>query len=588
MEGSFVTRAVDPVELEIISHELQSIPDQVEADLTRTAFSPLIYEYKDFAVALVDAGGRSIALARQGSPGFVVNLVGLGAREAVDIYGDRLAPGDVLITNHSAVVGHHLNDVVMCAPVFDGSKLVAFMGIIAHWIDIGGRYPQSCSGTDTTEIFQEGLRFRSIRLRHAGAPVEEIYRIIEANSRMPEALIGDIEAQLAGCLKGCELFSGLLARHGAGKLFAAIGEIRERTAEKAQAAVAAIPDGTYRHRCFLDNDGLDLDSPIPVDIAVHVSGSTFTVDYSEISPQVRGPFNSGRYGGGEACARMAFKYLISPMDHSNEGSFTPLRVILPDGKIVSAGEQAPMGRYSVPLPTIVDAIVGAMADVLPDRCAAGHHASFGSYGFFGQNPANGRFFVYFDTVHGGWGGSAQADGIGPCKTMIHGDNRDIPIEVQERLFPVQIESYRWRRDSAGAGRHRGGLGTEKSYIVKAPCAAQFAFDRFRCPPWGLRGGEPGVPGRVEVERQGQARELRLKESELPLQPGDKMHILGGGGGGYGTALERDTRAVASDVAQGYVSIECAKAAYGVICNAEGVIDDAATRTLRAAMAAGKS
>jgi hypothetical protein len=357
---------IDPVVLEIISHELQSIPDQVEADLTRTAFSPLIYEYKDYAVGLIDAQGRSIALARQGGPGFVVNLIGLGAREAMARHGDTLKPGDVIITNNPATIGHHLNDVVMCAPIFDqGGRIAAFMGIIAHWIDIGGRYPNSCSGTDTTEIFQEGLRLNSVHLRREGRPVAEVYSIIEANSRMPEALLGDVEAQLAGCMKGAGLYAELMARHGAETLTGAVAEIWQRSASEARAAVAAIPDGSYAMECFLDNDGVTLDQTIPIRVAVHISGSRFTVDFSKMSPQVPGPFNSGRYGGGEACARIAFKYLISPSSAANEGSFAPLEIILPARTLLSAEVPAPLGRYSVPLPTVIDCIIGAMAKAMP-------------------------------------------------------------------------------------------------------------------------------------------------------------------------------------------------------------------------------
>jgi N-methylhydantoinase B len=555
---------IDPVVLEIISHELQSIPDQVEADLTRTAFSPLIYEYKDYAVGLIDAEGRSIALARQGGPGFVVNLIGLGAREAMARHGDTLKPGDVIITNNPATIGHHLNDVVMCAPIFDqGGRIAAFMGIIAHWIDIGGRYPNSCSGTDTTEIFQEGLRLNSVHLRRQGRPVAEVYSIIEANSRMPEALLGDVEAQLAGCVKGAGLYAELMARHGAETLTHAVAEIWQRSATEARAAVAAIPDGSYAMECFLDNDGVTLDQTIPIRVAVHISGSRFTVDFSKMSPQVPGPFNSGRYGGGEACARIAFKYLISPSSAANEGSFAPLDVILPARTLLSAEVPAPLGRYSVPLPTVIDCIIGAMAKAMPDRCAAGHHASFGSYGFFGQHPDTGAFFTFFDTVHGGWGATASGDGIGPYKTMLHGDNRDIPIEVQEALYPVQIESYAWRPDSAGPGQHRGGLGTIKSYLVTTPCTAQFAFERYGCPPWGLFGGQSGTPGWVEVERKDAQRGILLKESDLPMAAGDRLHVFAGGGGGYGASENRNRNAVQADLDSGLITEEHARTAYGL-------------------------
>jgi N-methylhydantoinase B len=200
---------------------------------------------------------------------------------------------------------------------------------------------------------------------------------------------------------------------------------------------------------------------------------------------------------------------------------------------------------------------------MPDRCAAGHHASFGSYGFFGQHPDTGAFFTFFDTVHGGWGATASGDGIGPYKTMLHGDNRDIPIEVQEALYPVQIESYAWRPDSAGPGQHRGGLGTIKSYLVTTPCTAQFAFERYGCPPWGLFGGQSGTPGWVEVERKDAQRGILLKESDLPMAAGDRLHVFAGGGGGYGASENRNRNAVQADLDSGLITEEHARTAYGL-------------------------
>ena len=185
---------VDPVKLEIIRTALQAIPDLIEADITRTAFSPLIYEYKDYAVGLVDAEGRAIALAQHGLPGFLTNILGLAVRDGLKVYGvEAIEPGDAIISNHAGTVGQHLNNVVMYTPVFGtGGRLLAFMAVNVHWIDIGGRVPGSAWGTDTTALIQEGLQLRSVKLYRRGQPVEEMFRVIEYNTRQPEALLGDI------------------------------------------------------------------------------------------------------------------------------------------------------------------------------------------------------------------------------------------------------------------------------------------------------------------------------------------------------------------------------------------------------------
>lgn len=576
---------VDPITLEIVRNEVQSIPDLVEADLMRTAFSPLIYEYKDYAVGLVDIQGRSVALARQGIPLFLANLIGLAVKDGIAIYGvDGIREGDVIITNHTGTLGQHLNNVVMYTPACTSEgSIVAFMAIVSHWIDIGGQYPGSCHGTDTTEVFQEGMQFRSIKLVRNRQKVEEIYRIIESNTRLPEMLLGDIEAQLAGCLKGKELFEGLLKRHGRTVLFDSINEMWRASEEAARTRVSAIPDGVYEMESFLDDDGVEMGKRIAVGVSIRIEGSEFIVDFSGVAEQLKGPFNSGRFGGAEVCARIAFKYLVIPDERANEGCFAPVTVEIPSGKFLSASPTAPHGLYSVPLPTVIDTIVAALAPVIPEKVAAGHHASFGIFGFSGRHPRSGKHFHVFDTANGGWGGSMYGDGVGPYKTMGHGDNNDIPVEVLEALYPLTVESYEWREDSAGVGRSRGGLGIKKIIIVEAPCTASVAVERHFCPPWGLNGGGQGRAGYVEFDRSGEPRRKLLKMSALAVVPGDRLHIYSSGGGGYGPPLQRPVELVRRDVIDGYVSRDVASEAYGVILDTHYQVDLVATHAKRATL-----
>ena len=330
---------------------------------------------------------------------------------------------------------------------------------------------------------------------------------------------------------------------------------------------------------FLDDDGVDIGKRIPIHVKVEVRGSDFIVDFSGVGDQLRGPFNSGYHGGGEVCARSAFRYLFTPNEPANEGCFAPVRMILPPGKFLSAGPNAPMGRYSTPLATVVDTIIGAMAQALPDRVAAGHHGALDAYGFNGKHPTTGKFFNYFDTAHGGWGGSSHGDGVGPYKSLLHGDNKDIPVETQESLYPVRVENFAWREDSAGAGRHRGGLGIDKSYRVLAPCNSFIGFERHFCPPWGLNGGLSGGPAFVEIETKGERRKV-LKQSRTPLQPGDMVHVHSGAGGGFGSPLERDAESVRLDVVRGYVSRNQAANTYGIVLSDKNEIDEAKTKVSR--------
>ena len=575
--------AIDPVKLEIIRTGLQAIPDLIETDLMRTAFSPLIYEYKDYAVGLISSDGRALSLATHGLALFT-SVMGRAILDGVEIYGlDRLEPGDAIITNFAGTLGQHLNNVVMYTPIFGGAgRPVAFMAVTVHWLDVGGRYPGSCLGTDMTDIFQEGLHLRSVKLYKRGQLDEDVLRIIEYNTRLPDMLLGDIAAQYAGCLKGRLLFEELMARHSEQVLFEAIDEIWQSSERAARAAVRAVANGSYEAKSFLDNDGIDLERRVPVVIKVEIKDGDFIVDFSGCSDQLRGPFNSGRYGGAETCARIAFKYLFSPNEAPNEGGFAPVKIVIPDGKFLSAIGQAPLGGYSTPLCTVVDTIIAAMSPVLPERTAAGHHSSFGVYGFSGTNPKSARFFSWFDTAHGGWGGSAHGDGVGPYKTITHADTKDIPVETIEALYPILVERYQWRQDTGGPGRYRGGLGLDKTLKVLAPCNFNASFERFNCPPWGLNGGLPGAPGYVEVENSGGQKPMH-KVSQFAVKAGDRVHIHTGGGGGFGSAMDRNVEDVQRDVIRGYVSTKQAQEIYGVVLDAAGCINGDATQSKRASL-----
>lgn len=577
---------VDPISVEIIRHGLQSIPDQIEVDITRTAYSVLIYEYKDYAVGLVDAEGRLICQCKGGIPIFLANVLGLAVRDGLAIYGaEGMEPGDVILSNHAGTFGQHLNNMIMYTPIFggdDGRRLIAFMCILAHWIDVGGRYVGSSASNDTTDIFQEGIQFRTVKLRRAGQPVAEIYRMIEYNTRFPYMTLGDCDAQLSGCLKGRALFEAMLQKYGTETVLSAVDSIWQQSEAAARAAVRAIPDGVYQASSFLDNDGVVLDQPIKIDISVRVEGDEMTIDFSNIAAEVRGPFNSGAQGGGVTAARLAFRYLTTPDEPTNEGSFKPLHVVLPEGKFLSAGPKAALARYSAPLPTVIDTIIRAIAGSSPERVAAGHHANMGSHRFQGKHPRTGALFSHLDTAHGGWGASLGRDGAGPYKTLAHGDTLDVPIEVQEALYPMRVDSCGFRADSSGHGTFRGGLGLDKAYTIQAPCALTVTFERHGCPPWGLLGGRDGEPGYVEIERVGGERRTVLKVSDTPLDRGDRVYIHTGGGGGYGTPLQRVPAQVAADVVAGFVSRRTAREVYGVEVDDSGRIDETATARLRAA------
>jgi N-methylhydantoinase B len=557
--------AIDPVTVEVVRHRLRSICVQSATNIVRTAYSILIYEYKDFAVGLIDRQGRLIAQGSGGIPVFSANLLGLAVADGVKMYGeDGFVQGDVAICNYAGVLGQHLNNVVMYTPIFSAGpepRLLAFMAIATHWADVGGRVVGSHTAHDTTEIFQEGIQFRSVKLVAAGKRVEEIYRMIEFNTRFPAMVLGDVAAQLAGCLAGRDLFAEMVAEFGAATVRGAIETIWSQSEAAARAFVRAIPDGLYEAEGFIDDDGVTKGVRIEMPIAVRVAADTLTIDYSRVSPQLKGPFNSGAHGGGITAARMAFNFLLNPEDGPNDGLYRPLAVVLPPGKFLSADANAAMGRYNAPLATVIDVVIRALAPVLPEAAAAGHHGNIGGHHFVGHDPLTGKLFKNQETSVGGWGALNGMDGPGPFKTYVHGDTFGVPAELQEALYPLRMEEFALRPDSGGAGRFRGGLGIVKTYRALAECRLQVNFDRVDCPAWGLNGGDDGAAARVTIKRRNAEAQM-VKRAALDLRPGDTVTIETGGGGGYGPPHDRAREAIARDIALGYVSAEAARAIYG--------------------------
>jgi N-methylhydantoinase B len=552
--------SLDPVTVEVIRRRLVAIADEVDVNITRTAFSAYIYEYKDYAVGIVDARGDLICQCTAGMPVFVADVMRAGVQDGLALYGaGDLHDGDVIITNYAGTIGQHLNNVMMYTPIHASRELIGFMVVVMHWIDVGGRDIGSISKF-ATDIFQEGIQFRTVKLRSRGEPVREIYRMIEHNTRFPVEMMGDINSQIGGCLMGRDGVVELVGRHGVDVFQAAIEEIWNQSEAAARTAIRAIPDGTYKAEAVLDSDGLNPGS-LPCKVTVIVAGDEMTIDLSEVAAEVNAPMNSGRSGGGETVSRLAFRYLLVPEGDANEGTFRPLSLILPDGTIVSAKATAAMGSYNSALPTLIDLVIRALGPAMPDRVAAGHYGTFATLAFAGRHPETGVLWQCHDSGFGGWGALIDQDGPGPFRTMCHGDTRLIPIEVHEASYPFMIESFSLRADSGGHGEFRGGPGLTRRYLMLAPCRMSTRFERTICPAWGMNGGGDGEPGHVLVEAADGSTREALKEAVM-LKTGDRVRIHTGGGGGYGDPRRRSADKIRADLRSGYISPQAARKVYG--------------------------
>jgi N-methylhydantoinase B len=333
--------------------------------------------------------------------------------------------------------------------------------------------------------------------------------------------------------------------------------IWDQAARLAGAAVEAIPDGEYTAESFLDPDPFHPDTPIPIRVRVEVRGDRFTVDLSGLPPQLRGSLNAGE-SGGVAAARVAFKAVTLPELPVNEGAFRPLEVILPPGTMLSAQPPAPVGNWSLSLPTVVDTLLCALAPALPDLIPAGHKGDMGGYTFHGFDQERGRPFICLSITGGGWGGRPHEAGPSAAVSICQGDVRNVPLELQEAYYPLHFERLALRADSGGAGQHRGGLGIELRVRALQEMAVNRHAERVQCAPWGLWGGQPGAPPLNIVERtDGRREEYARSIARLPLAAGDVVAILTGGGGGWGDPAARDPAEAREDRLRGYVTDDAA-------------------------------
>jgi len=370
----------------------------------------------------------------------------------------------------------------------------------------------------------------------------------------------------------------LFDKYGRDVMLATIKQIFDETEQKCRNVVAALPDGVYEAAASIDDDGILIGEPIPIGVKITIAGSDMTIDLSGCSAARRAAVNSRTYAG----ARVAYKALTGPMEPVNEGSFRALKVIIPEGNIMMAKFPAPMSGWSLIVPTVVDTIVRALAEAMPDRVPAGHHGLLGgTIVFFGVNPRNGRRFIVQSIEGGGWGGRPVGDGTSASVSVCQGDVRNGSIEGIELKCPVVVENRGLRTDSCGAGKYRGGLGLDTQ--VRGLVEGRWNFERARrskCLPWGLWGGLPGEAGGNLLKLADDKSFQWRMGANVPVPPNSTAIVRTGGGGGWGDPLERDPALVAEDVAEGLITVAAARKLYGVALQDNVSLDEGATKALR--------
>jgi N-methylhydantoinase B len=567
---------LDPVTLEVIRNALPAIANEMAADLQRTSYNMMIYEVRDFCTALIAPNGELISQNVGGVSHFVADL-GVLITDGMKRYGaEGYKPGDVVITNHQAVAGQHLNNVVIYSPYFYKGELLMFTMVRAHWIDIGGMSTGFGAGPTVADPWMEGLQLDQLKMYEGGVLNDTLYRVLKDNIRFPESSLGDMKSQMAACRLAARRMDELFDKYGRDTILEAIRQIFDETETKCRNVVAKLADGVYEASAFIDDDGLRKGEPVDVKVKITVDKGSMTIDLSGCSQERRAAINSRTLAG----ARVAYKALTGPLDP--EGSFRALKVIIPEGNIMMARFPAPMSGWSSLIPTVVDTIVSALSKAMPDSVPAGHHGLLGgAVVFFGNHPKTGRRFVVQSIEGGGWGGRPFEDGESGTVSVCQGDVRNGSIEGIELKCPVLIESRGLRRDSGGAGKHRGGLGIDMQ--VRNLVEGKWNFEqarRSKCPPWGLWGGKSGGYGDYLL-RLPEEKDFRpMAGSHIPVPLRAEAIVRTGGGGGWGDPLERDAELVRQDVVEDFISLRSAHDDYGVVLTADGDVDTAATKRQR--------
>ncbi|MFJ5044167.1 hydantoinase B/oxoprolinase family protein [Streptomyces sp. NPDC088719] len=528
-------RDIDPVTTEIIRCALLQAAEDMNTTLIRSSYTPTIYEAKDCAVALLDRD-HNILGQSSGLPIFLGNLEEC-TRATERMYGtDVWRPGDVWVLNDSYIGGTHLNDVTVYAPIHVGEELVGFAASRAHWIDMGSKDPGG--SMDSTTIYQEGLRMGPLKIYEGGEPCTLTHDLIARQVRFPQPTLGDMRAQVACARTGARRLAEIVRRWGTDTLLAARDAIFEQTERLERAQISAIPDGVYEATGYLDNDGIDLGTPLHVTVKVTIDGDRMTMDVTDCAEQATGPVNCGAAQTVAAC-RVGYKLLVSGEVPLNGGSFKPLDVLTRPGTMLAAVEPAACQYYYSHLGLLIDLVVKALAPAVPDRAAAASYGDSMIVQFTGLDPRSGRLFVSQEATVGGWGAWESGDGESCLINNVNGSLRDMPVEVLETLFPVRVEEYSVRAGSGGAGRTRGGDGVVRQYRFTADQSLSLWWERSVTPAWGLFGGEAGAPPRVTLN-PGRAEERSLlKANALPVREGDVLRCESGGGGGFGAPGRRD-------------------------------------------------
>ena len=570
---------IEPITLAVIKNALDSIVDEVAYTVLRTARSEIVKDVMDYSAAICDSKGRMVAQAR--TIALHLGAVPEAMTVVLEKYGEDLHPGDAIILNDPYRGGMHLPDIFMFTPVFHKNVLEGFCVVICHHTDVGGRVAGS-NASDSTEIYQEGLRIPVLKLFERGVISHTLSSIIELNVRVPDRVMGDLLAQYAACQVGIRELNRLAERYSPKVLRGYMSALLDYAERMTRNEIRSWPKGTFSFVDYIDDDGLD-SAPIKIAVAVTVEEDFLVIDYSGSSSQVRGAINATR-SYTNSCSYLSVRCALTGDVPNNAGVFRCVKVIVPSGSVLNPHPPAAVAARALTGYRICDALFGALAQIVPNRIPAAGEGGNTVVCLSGQRP-NHDPFIIVDMICGAWGGRPNKDGI-EAITNPSQNLSNTPVEVLEAQHPVRVEEYSLRADSCGAGRWRGGLGVRRSYRLLADEALlQLRSDRAKYRPYGLDGGDAGQPTRNFLVKGDVTLELVSKVTMM-LARGDIIIHEQAGAGGFGDPLARDPEHIRRDFWNGKISAEYALQRHGIDVGAMGreAAEAAQARSPKRAMA----
>ncbi len=580
--------ATDKIQLEILKNRFQAIVDEMAQVVSRTAHTVFVKETQDYGSVLVSRGGEVFAAPRRYG---VLMMIGMPMEGALEAIGRDVEEGDVFISNDPVTtrgMATHLSDVYLWKPVFVDGELLCWAWSFIHVSDIGGRVPGSIAPS-SHEVYQEGLRITPQKLYRAGTLNEPLLEMIRANCRTPDQNWGDMKACLAGLATAENRVHDLVAQYGFATIDGTIDAVLDYAEAQARRVIDHVPDGTYHYADYIEADmvGLGL---VRIKVAMTIEGGDMLLDFTGTAPQVRAALNLPTYSrdGHWMLITGLVNWICTqePNIAYNAGLVRPMRVEIPRGTILNPEPGAAYGARYATSHKVCDVTVGALAQAVPDELPATDSGQ-GSILLVSvpDFQTGGDKVSVIQPIVGGSGGRPMADGVDGTMVILN-FLKNIPTEIFENEVPeVLIHHYGLRDDSGGAGMYRGGTGIEIEFETSSPYTSitSRCMERYIFGPPGLQGGEAGAPGYTQfMPKASEVRDIG-KIDLLTMDPGDRLKIGTQGGGGYGDPLERPVERVADDVANGFVSVETAAEAYGVVFDSAGSVDRAATETKREAI-----